>query len=53
MKTILIFCVVAIIVINFIYIVALFIARKISAPLKHIEEVARKIAEGDYRYESI
>lgn len=51
MKTILIFCVVAIIVINFIYIVALFIARKISAPLKQIEEVARKIAEGDYSYE--
>ena len=51
MKTILIFCVVAIIVINFIYVVALFIARKISAPLKQIEEVARKIAEGDYSYE--
>lgn len=50
-KTILIFCIVAIIVINFIYIIALFIARKISAPLKQIEEVARKIAEGDYRYE--
>lgn len=51
MKTILIFCVVAIIIINFIYVVALFIARKISAPLKQIEEVARKIAEGDYSYE--
>jgi two-component system NtrC family sensor kinase len=50
-NTILIFCLLAIAVIIIIYIVALFSARKISTPLKKLEEVARAIADGDYRKE--
>jgi len=48
MNTILIFCIVSIVVINVIYLVALYMARRISAPLKKLEEVAKKVTEGDY-----
>jgi two-component system, NtrC family, sensor kinase len=50
-STILIFLGVAVVVMIIIYFVAVMLSNRITAPLRQLEEVARKFTEGDYKSE--
>lgn len=50
-NTILIFLGVALLVIVIIYFVAIYLANRITVPLRKLEEVAKKYADGDYKAE--
>lgn len=50
-STILIFLGVAVVVLVIIYLVAIMLSNRITSPLRVLEEVARKFADGDYKSE--
>ena len=50
-STILIFLGVAVVVLVIIYLVAIMLSNRITSPLRILEEVARKFADGDYKSE--
>jgi two-component system NtrC family sensor kinase len=52
-KTLATFLGIAFLGILIIVFVSVFVARRLSTPLRHLEEISRKIAEGDYHHEFI